>query len=270
MVSIIDYADAVRYNVGSLLQAYPKLNSCADIISSLFSDLLFRPYSLRKPTDATALILGFLAHSSWMSAVMLVGASNVTDGLACIRKTIESTCYATKVIQSEHNEQLWRTHRRDRSKQREFTAVFSIPGKYVDEEYRLLRPLLVAYDMACSLGAHADFGTLAGRLHSNLDMSYFCSDQDLVLRAFIYVQLLGYRSLVALEGIYRSFSTSDGDTTIQRATDAIAAARLEIAEMNGPLTPEEARFIIEDDMGEVDRAFEGIVHRYGQSGPRRR
>lgn len=75
--------------------------------------------------------MGFGAHSAWIMSYILTSSGHLDSGWADIRRAIEFTCYATKVIDSKERALAWRQQKDDKEARALLSRTCSIPSGYV-------------------------------------------------------------------------------------------------------------------------------------------
>lgn len=198
----------------------------------------------------------------------MTGAGYTDSGLMIMRRAIEFACYAAKASRSKQRAVDWMDQRTDVKARARFAASCSIPLSYTSDQYRYLRPLIVAWDLANYYGAHGNFESLTSKCSETREghvVSAYQAPKEEVPRSTGYIILLGYRLLLAFR---QTLSTHllkvDKFSELLRFTShAVRQARLTLAreEYLGNVPSHVLTSISLDDQDEVDCMFNELVGR---------
>lgn len=253
----------------SFSKAYPEISCAAEAVHQLIDAMLFKSFCL-DPDDiamGTAMLMAFGAHAGWIQGYILTSSGHSESGLANVRRSVEFTCYAAKVVNNKKRALDWMHHRKDKEARKRFIRECSIPFAYVNDKYSYLRPLLVLYDQSNYYGAHGNFETLIRKYWETKDYDILFSYQDrkeTVPMATGLIVLIGYRILQSLEVSLRpSLDRVKLVDLFDYVSQAVRDARLRLAqeEYDGHIPENVLRVIHTDDNSEIDLLFEEYLTR---------
>lgn len=267
--SLSEFAKLIHENNKAFNLSFPKLSNAAEAVhqgGEAFSDCIKLSATNLKTYGAGLMFFG--AHSAWMEAYVLSSAGNISTAWAAIRRAIEFSCYAFKVSSSQRRAEAWMKQRDDEKARSTFSSSCSIPLNYKNERYKLLRPLLVAYDIANYYGAHGNFESLipnySNRSDEELRFAYQ-SDKEYVPQIVGMIIILGYRILQVFREILNTviFDYIKLDSVIKFVSDSVRDSRLDLLNRKyGKTIPDQIRRAIYlDDQSEIDRMFEEYIEK---------
>jgi len=264
------FASLITQNVAAYMDAFPIESQTAESIHQGIATLIYKHVriDLEDIGFSTAVTLAFGAHSAWINAFNMTVAGYVDSGWSEIRRAIEFTCYASKVVNSEKRAKAWIRQRTDIESRKTFSGSCHIPMAYVDDKYSYLRELLVTYDMANYYGAHGNLETFAGKYRHNQDnellFSYQADKSIICLNAGGMI-LNGYRILQAFKRILNSKLTEvkEFDTLMHYIDNTIINLRIQLAKdnYNGVVPKHIVQFILHDSKEETNRMFNEMIER---------
>lgn len=202
------FARIIVENNKAFSESFPKTATAAEAVHQGINTLLYTcvrtdPNNI---ASGTAIIMGHLAHGSWINAYNLTASGYVDSGFCIIRKAIEFVCYAAKVHDNKKRAEAWIKQHSDPNLRKQFALSCSIPMCYVKEKYAFLRPLLVEYDTTSYFGVHGNFESLAHRfsgIKDNTSKFTYLSDSSAIPVSAYYILYLGYQILKSLNIILK-------------------------------------------------------------------
>lgn len=220
---------------------------------------------------STAVTLSFGAHAAWINSFIMTVAGHIDSGWTDIRRAIEFTCYASKVINSKERAEAWMQQRTDSDARKIFSRCCRIPHAYTSTKYSYLRDLIVNYDIANYYGAHANLETLIGKYHNRNDSNKetlnftYQANKDLVYHVAPIMILNGYRILQALRIIFHNKLQDkvSYDRLMKYIDKSIIDLRIDLAKsnFNNKLPSHIAQYIYQDKKEETDKMFEEMLER---------
>lgn len=268
--SLSEFAAIIPENLKGFSTAFPKIVVAAEAVHQGFQSLLNQHVRL-DPSNiplGTAIMMGFGAHSAWINAYVLSASGHVDSGWADMRRAIEFGCYAAKVVRSKKRAEDWMNQRTDRKARIRFASSCAIPLCYKSQDYRSLRPLLVAYESANYYGAHGNFESLVHKYFGTKDGTMLLSYQanrEAIPRVTGLIILLGYRLLQVSKDILTPSieEKSKLDSVMDFVCHTIREARLNLAEHDyqGFIPDHVLETIYKDEQEEIDRLFDELIEK---------
>jgi hypothetical protein len=268
--NVKSHVNAIVTNYDNINSAFPKLNLAAEQINSIFDQLFVEQIEMSSEKEWSRSILKLLfgAHSSWLQSYILTSAGFSESGLMLIRRSIEFTCYLSKIMNDHSKNKIWIDRNLDENHKRKFSSKFSIPGKYFNDKYQHLKPLIVWYDFASDFGAHGNFATLVSKIKKDeveLAMAFQDDKERIPMSTGVNVRI-GH---IILEAIIKEVDSFIKDKETFRKNHEnlkkiVTDARIEILDFdtNGKYSNAAVKAIYDDDMTVIDEMFEKIKNDY--------
>jgi len=234
--SITKFREQIERNSKTVLEAYPKFAEAAEIINQTFWDLTDHETHLTIPKKGKSYGavegLCYGAHGSWVHALIFASAGLTSEAYAALRRAIEFTAYSAKILGKDKRVELWERRSESTKSRRAFAGSFGIPTAYLQEKYRCLFPLLVAFELASDLGVHANHEVVALGMQRQKsgDLRYsYHEDKGQVWRRVALVLIVGRRIIQALRAILAKQlrDTDTLDAQIALLERSLRDARLE-------------------------------------------
>lgn len=265
-----EFADLIPQNVKAYMEAFVINSQTAEAVHQAIATLIYK-HAKVDPDDTSAEIataLAFSAHSAWINAFNMSVAGYIDSGWSEIRRAVEFTCYAAKVINSEQRAKAWIKQRTDNDARKLFSGSCQIPEAYKSDKYKYLRELLITYDIANYYGAHGNFETMIGKLRSleenTLCFSYQANKNIIEMVAGMMI-LNGYRILQALRIILdnKLSEKSDFDKLLEYVSKTIINFRVDMAKekYNHSIPSNIISYIFQDSKAETERMFNEMLER---------
>jgi hypothetical protein len=264
------FAQLIPEHVKSYMDAFPMESQVVESVHQGIATLVFNHLviDLEDIGFSTAATLAFGAHAAWINSFNLTVAGYIDSGWSEIRRAIEFTCYASKVIDSTDRAQAWIKQRTDKDARRTFSGSCQIPNAYTSEKYSFLRELLITYDIANYYGAHANLETLAGKYQYTDEggpLFAYQANKELVCEVAPMMILNGYRILQALRKIFegRLREQLNFDVLMKYVDKTIIDLRVELAKVhfNNSVPNHIIQFIYQDNKDETNKMFEELLER---------
>lgn len=264
------HLDAIVTNYDSINAAFPKLNLAAEQINSVFDQLFVEQIDMKAEAEWSRSILKLLfgAHSSWIQSYIITSAGFNESGLMLIRRSIEFTCYLSKIMKDHKKNKFWLGRNLDEKNRRRFTSKFSIPGKYFSDKYKNLRPLLVWYDFASTYGTHGNLTTLISKIKKDeveLAMAFQDDKERIPMSTGVNVRM----GALILDAIVSDINSYIKDNEQFRKNyeilkKIVSAARVEILDFDtkGKYGKEDIKAIYDDDMTVINEMYEKLKDDY--------
>lgn len=264
------FSDLIPEHVKSYMAAFPKDSQAAEAVHQGIATLLFHHLivDLDDIGFSTAVTLGFGAHSAWINSFIMSVSGQVDSGWSEIRRAVEFTCYASKVIDSEERAMAWIKQRTDNDFRRKFSGTCQIPSSYVSNKYSYLRELLITYDIANYYGAHGNLETFAGKYRltdENGPLFSYQADKEIVCTVAPMMILNGYRILHALRKVFNQKirEPKKFDELLNYIDKTIIDLRIDLAnaEYKTSIPSHIIQFIYQDNKEETNRMFFELIER---------
>ncbi|WP_375103756.1 hypothetical protein ACDZ28_32610 [Paenibacillus sp. RS8] len=266
--SLQHFASLIPENLKEYKECFPKESNAAEAIhlaiSILLNDSIFNS---EDDSQITVGMLGFGVHSSWISSLNMVMAGHIDTGYSEIRRAIEFTCYAAKIINSKERASYWLKQRNDPEARSKFSGQFQIPNSYKNDNYKFLRALLMTYDTANYYGAHANLETMIGKIEvaeGSIKFRYQADKEIIYLAAPSFI-MSGYRMLQALIIIFgdKVILPPNFKETMSYVQESIRELRLDLANSyyEGKIPDTVKKLILLDNDSETDKMFEEMIEK---------
>ncbi|OXS53991.1 hypothetical protein B1A99_27535 [Cohnella sp. CIP 111063] len=268
--SLRTFSMIIPKNTSAFMDAFPKESQAAEAVHQGIATLIYKhaQVDLEDTGYSTAVTLAFGAHSAWISSFNMTVAGYIDTGWSEIRRAVEFTCYASKVVNSEKRAINWIKQRTDPDARRSFSGECQIPTAYTSDKYKFLRELLVTYDMANYYGAHGNLETMAGKYRHVKDNELIFSyqaDKDIIFVAAAMMILNGYRILQSFRLILEKklAEPKKMDELLKYIDRTIIDLRMELAKENysNSVPQHIVRHIYTDDKEETNRMFYELLER---------
>lgn len=264
------HLDAIIANYDSINAAFPKLNLAAEQINSVFDQLFVDQIDMKAYAEWSRSILKLLfgAHSSWMQSYIITSAGFNETGLMLTRRSIEFTCYLSKIMKSHKRNKIWLDRNIDEKSGRRFTSKFSIPGNYFTEEYKNLKPLLVWYDFASTYGTHGNFTTLVSKIKiDKVELVMTFQDDKERIPMFTGVNIrIGALILESIVSDTHSYikDKKKFEECFETLRKFVSEARVEILDFDtkGRYSNEDVKAIYDDDMAAINEMYKKLKDDY--------
>jgi hypothetical protein len=273
--TIQNYVENIQTNYFGVMRRFPQLQMAAETLNDLF-DQLFTQRVVPKSDELwqqESLRLLFGVFSSWLHSFVMSSTGLGEHGLTSIRRSIEFTCYISKIKESNERAQLWVERRDNIDNKRKFALQFGIPRAYFTDQYAHLKQLLVYYDHASDFGAHGNFATLATKWREgkqSFTMSIHDDPKTVPVSTGVIVEL-GSTILKSLLIDLKPLITEHDQffANVSAFGVMLKKAKLELAEYEYPNgispeirkaidTPDET--IFDDQFEELKKTFGAIAH----------
>jgi hypothetical protein len=193
-IPLPEYSETIVRNLASFAKSFPRSFEAAQSLNSLVWDLYAKDLAPNPDDDCDPIvhhmifgIVTGIEHALVMSAVGLD-----EHAMTALRRSIEFTCYISKIRRSDKRAKLWINRRNDANTAKQFSFEFGVPQAYLSPDYDHLRVLLVAYDHLSDFAIHANLAMLAQK-HKELDDSLvprvFDETRDIPLQVAMTVYL---------------------------------------------------------------------------------
>jgi hypothetical protein len=167
-ISFEEHINSNNKNFEILTTEFPKIILAAEYINDVFDQIygdrfkhdneILWQYSVAK--------MLFGIHYCWLNYFIQTAQGYNDIGLMIGRRSIEYTCYISKIKGREKMAVLWNEKTIDKNKLSKFSAKFSIPKKYFSPKYEHLKPLIVFHNYASEFGVHGNHATLVPKFRS--------------------------------------------------------------------------------------------------------
>jgi hypothetical protein len=255
--TLSQHVELIQTNFHAIRSRFPTLYLAAESLKDIF-DQLYTERIIRKGNESweqEMIRMTFGLYSSWVYSFILTTAGLGELGLMSIRRSVEFTCYISKIKSSSRRAELWITKNDSIEERKQFAREFSIPNAYFGEKYSHLKPLLVLHDYASGYGAHANFSSISTKWRtkntkSDFSMS-FQDDPDRIPLSAGTTVLLGNLMLDSLmhdiPSQIRGFD--EFHKRITTVKEIVTKARIEVAslEWKGNIPPEILQSIDSDE-----------------------
>src|SRR2546427_4851007 len=107
--TLVSYAETILVNFQGVMNGFPELHLAAETLNDLFDQLFTQRVIPNNEElwqqESHRLLFG--SFSSWSHSLIMTAAGFGEHGLAAIRRSIEFTCYISKVKGSNDRAKLW-------------------------------------------------------------------------------------------------------------------------------------------------------------------
>jgi hypothetical protein len=167
-ISFEEHINSNKNNFDLLTKEFPKIIIAAeyinDVFDQLFSDRLQHNNEILWQYSIAKMLFG--VHYCWVNYFIQTAQGYNDIGLMLGRRSIEYTCYISKIKGREAMATLWNEKTIDKSKLSKFNSKFTVPQKYFSPKYERLKPLLVFHNYASEFGIHGNHATLISKFRN--------------------------------------------------------------------------------------------------------
>ena len=253
-------------NYNGINEKFVKTNLAAEQINSIFDQLFVKQIDMNEEDEWSRSIMKLLfgAHSSWIYSYILTSSGLNESGLMLLRRSIEFTCYLTKIMKDHSKYKLWLNRNEDINSRKRFSDKFSIPKKYYSEKYKNLIPLIVWHDFASTYGAHGNFSTIVSKIvkdEETLEVSFQDNKRKVPISTAVNVRVASLIIDVIVEETKKyikdkDFLKNNYDILKKMVNDS----RVEILsyDTDGKYTNEAVKAIYDDDMSAIHEMYKEI------------
>ncbi len=270
--TLINYVKTIQTNFKGVMDGFPQLYLASEALNDLFDQLFTQRVVPNEDelwqTESLRLLFG--TFSSWSHSLIMTAAGFGEHGLSAMRRSIEFTCYISKVKDSNDRARLWVERRDSLANKRQFAREFGVPRAYFSEDYSHLKSLLVWHDHASDYGAHGNFASLATKwrdVDNTFTMSLHDDPKSVPLSTGVAIQL-GSSILESLMVDLSSLIKGPDQfrASVSTFKDMLTKTKLELAryELPNGMTPDILKTIESPDEKVLDEEFEELKKSYSK------
>jgi len=266
ITNIKSHVNAIVQNYDAINDSFPKLNLAAEQINSIFDQLFVEQIDMKSEGKWSRSIFKLLfgAYSSWIQSYILTSAGYNETGLMLIRRSIEFTCYLSKIMKDHSKYSIWNERFQDEKSKKNFSSKFSIPSKYFHGKYSHLKTLIVWHDFTSDFGAHGNLTTIIRKIKSDsvpLEMVFQDDKENIPISTGVNIRIAGLIIDAIVYDVKKFIKDkTEFDKNYQISKQMINDARVEILtfESNGKYSNDDIRSIYNNDSSFINAMFEKL------------